>query len=192
MIVFTHNIVFAWCLQNLAVESNITFTVQPLARMGDRVGIVRTKNQAWPGEPIKSRIGRLRLALQELEAVDRKGDIDRYEVDAKVLAGDLREAWERAVEELLFRGVVMRFQRDVSARKIRDVVVTADLTREVYEGMTETSPFHHEASLAKPIPTPTIDELKSFFGRLESFCGALRAKPAAAKKAVAEASDSAA
>jgi hypothetical protein len=90
----------------------------------------------------------LRLALQELEAVDRKGDVDRYEVDAKVLAGDLREAWERAVEELLFRGVVMRFQRDVSARK--------------------------------------------FLGRLESFCVALKAKPEAAMKAVAEAPESAA
>jgi hypothetical protein len=68
---------------------------------------------------------------------------------AKAFAGDVRDAWERAVEEELFRGVVMRFQRDVKAQHIRDVEVTAALTQEVYDGMTETSPYHHEPAVSK-------------------------------------------
>jgi cytochrome c oxidase assembly protein Cox11 len=78
----------------------------------------------------------------------------------------------------------MRFQRDVKAFQIRDVEVTAAQTQEVYEGMTETSAFHHEPSLAKPVPTPTPEQLNAFFARLESFCQHQK-KTAPAKQAAA-------
>ena len=81
----------------------------------------------------------------------------------------------------------MRFQRDVKAQHIRDVEVTASLTEEVYDGMTETSPYHHEPALAKPVSTPTIAELKGFFKRLERFCDSLKTKQAGASKAQASA-----
>ncbi|MEA2360037.1 MAG: hypothetical protein QOI62_3297 [Solirubrobacteraceae bacterium] len=182
VIVFTHNVVFAWCLQAAAEDAGVGLSVRPIARMGDRVGIVRP-SQIWPGERLKARMARLRNDLQQLEAAWNKGEIDKYEGGAKAFAGDVRDAWERAVEEELFRGVVMRFQRDVKAQHIRDVEVTASLTQEVYDGMTETSPYHHEPALAKPVSTPTIAELKGFFERLERFCDSFKKKQAGASKA---------
>ncbi len=173
LIVFSCDVVFAWCLQAAAEARGVRFGVRRIARIGDRVGIVRP-NQAWPGETLKARLGRLRAALQELEAHARRGEIDEYEVGAKTFAGDVREAWERAIEEELFRGVVMRFQRDVKALKIRDVVVTPELTGEVLEAMDETSPYHHDPALAKPVPTPSPEDLRRFLERLEVFCGTLK------------------
>lgn len=186
VIVFTHNAVFAWCLQAAAEVEGIGFSVRPIARMGDKVGIVRP-SQVWPGESLKARMARLRSTLQQLEAAWNKGEIDKYEAGAKAFAGDVRDAWERAVEEKLFRKVVMRFQRDVKAQHIRDVEVTAALTQEVYDGMTETSPYHHEPALAKPVGTPSIAELKSFFERLERFCDSLKKKQVGTPKAQASA-----
>lgn len=168
VIVFTHNVVFAWCLQAAAESAGIGFGVRPIVRMGDKVGIVRP-DEVWPGERLKARLKRLRNTLEQLEGKFRNGDLD-YEVGAKLFACDIREAWERAIEEELFQGVVMRFQRDVKTLKIRDVEVTTAQTREIYEGMTETSPFHHEPALAKPVPKPTPEQLRAFFARIESFC----------------------
>lgn len=169
VIVFTHNVVFAWCLQEAAKSAGVGFSVRPIARMGEKVGIVRP-HQVWPGETLRARLRRLGHTLQQLEAMWNKNEVEEYEPVAKTFASDIREAWERAVEEELFRGVVMRFQRDVKAQHIRDVKVTAAQTQEVFEGMTETSPFHHLASLAKPVPMPSLDELKAFLDRLERFC----------------------
>ena len=89
------------------------------------------------------------------------------------------------MEEGLFKKVVMRFQRDVKALHIRDVVVTSDLTKEIFDGMTETSPYHHSSALAKPTPTPSIEDLRRFLARLEQFCTAVKQKPVSAPAATA-------
>lgn len=178
LIIFTHNLVLAWFLQAAADRKGVAVAVRPLARFGDKVGIVRT-GMPWPGEKLKPRLGRLRQTLQTLEAYSTKGEFDKYELAAKTFASDLRETWERAVEEELFKGVVMRFQRDVKTTHIRDLNITTALTEEVFDGMTETSPYHHAAALAKPVPLPTIDQLRKFFDRLEKFCEAVKQKPAA-------------
>jgi hypothetical protein len=184
VIVFSCDLVFAWCLQEAAEKRDVGFAVRPIGRLGDSVGIVRG-NQSWPGEPLKTRLGRLRATLQNLEAHARKAEIDEYEAGAKTLAGDIREAWECAIEEELFRGVVMRFQRDVKVLKIRKVLVTPDLTAEVIAGMDETSPYHHRAALAKPVPTPSVEDLRRFLGRLETFCEAVKKTKVPSKPQVA-------
>lgn len=107
VIVFSCDLVFAWCLHRASEEQEVGFGVRPIARLGDKVGVVR-RDQSWPGEPLKVRIGRLRDGLQTVGALERKGDEDEYEARAKNLAGDIREAWECAIEEDLFCGVVLR------------------------------------------------------------------------------------
>lgn len=175
LIVFSCDVVFAWFLQAAAEAKGISFAVRPIARMGDKVGIVRP-SQAWPGETLKARLARLRDELQTLEAHSRRGEIDAYEASATAFAGDVRAAWERAIEEELFGGVVMRFQRDVKVLRLRKVVVTAELTSEVLDAMDETSPYHHDPALAKPVPTPSAAELRRFLERLEDFCARLKKK----------------
>ena len=176
IIVFTHDLPFAWCLQDAAVKADVAFAVRPLSRLGDRTGIVRA-GKSWPGEKLGDRLARLREVLKTLEVLSQRGSIDEYEPAAKTFAGDVRDTWERAVEEGLFKKVVMRFQRDVKALRIQDVIVTPDLTRQVFDGMTETSPYHHSSALAKPTPIPTIEDLRKFFARLEQFCTAAKQKP---------------
>jgi ABC-type transport system involved in cytochrome c biogenesis ATPase subunit len=181
IIVFTHNLLFAWFLQDAAERAGVKFSVRRLSRLGERAGIVRT-GKSWPGERLGDRLVHLRETLKTLETFSQQGDIEAYEPAAKAFAGDLRETWERAVEEGLFKKVVMRFQRDVKALHIRDVAVTPDLTKEVFDGMTETSPYHHSSALAKPTPTPSIEDLRKFFARLEAFCKDVKQKQGSAAK----------
>ncbi|MDQ2984374.1 MAG: AAA family ATPase [Actinomycetota bacterium] len=181
IIVFTHNLPFAWFLQDAAEKAGVAFSVRRLSRLGERAGIVRT-GKSWPGEKLGDRLVHLRETLKTLETLSQQGNIEAYEPAAKAFAGDLRETWERAVEEGLFKKVVMRFQRDVKALHIKDVAVTADLTKEVFDGMTETSPYHHSSALAKPTPTPSIEDLRKFFARVEEFCKVVKQKQGSAAK----------
>lgn len=72
---FSCDLVFAWCLHRACEEQEVGFGVRPIARLGDKVGVVR-RDQSWPGEPLKVRIGRLRDGLQTVGALERKGDED--------------------------------------------------------------------------------------------------------------------
>ena len=57
---------------------------------------------------MNGRIGYLKNRLQALEKLHRDGPQDAYDAQAKALYGRLREAWERALEEVLSNGVVQR------------------------------------------------------------------------------------
>jgi len=175
VIVFTHHVAFGWALQQVAKQEGVPFAPRLIDSLGERTGIVRNQ-KAWPGEGIKGRIGMLKNDLQRIEALERTGDIDAYDREARLFAADVRVAWEHAVEEQLFGGVVMRFQRDVKAQHIRDIVITPALTKEAFDGMTETSPFHHAETMEAPAQTPTTAELRAFLARLEGFAALVKAE----------------
>ena len=57
----------------------------------------------WVAMPVKGKIGYLKKCYQAAEKLSRDGNEDAYEHEAKYLYGMLREAWERALEEVLLR-----------------------------------------------------------------------------------------
>ena len=175
IIVFTHDLPFAWFLRDTAEKAGVGFSARALSRLEGKAGIVR-KGKPWPGDKLATRLGYLREMLSKLKTYSQQGDIDAYEPMAKAFASELRVTWECAVEEGLFKKVVMRFQRDVHASHIQDVIVTPALTKEVFEGMTETNPYHHSSPLAKPTPTPSFEDLHRFFTRLEQFSETVKQK----------------
>ena len=64
--------------------------------------------------PIKKKIGFLKNGWQAADKISREGHQDAYEREAKYLYGLLREAWERALEEVLLGGLVERYQAEHS------------------------------------------------------------------------------
>ena len=67
---------------------------------------------------VRSREGHLRKLFQDAEKLHRDGHQDAYERDAVEIYGFLREAWERALEEVLLGGVVERFRSTVQTRQV--------------------------------------------------------------------------
>ena len=59
----------------------------------------------------------LKGRYQGAEKLSRGADQDAYEQEAKYLYGLLREAWERALEEVLLAGVVERYRPSVQTLK---------------------------------------------------------------------------
>lgn len=119
---------------------------------GDVPGIINP-DLPWVAQPVKKRIGTLKERLVRLKKIEAKESQDEYFFAAKAWYILLREAWERAVEERLFKGVVERFSLGVQTLKLNKVIVTIDLIAEIEHGMTESSNWLHDAA-AGLNPTP--------------------------------------
>jgi hypothetical protein len=106
------------------------------------------------------RVRMLRQIQVECVVAHRKGDEQASsELIARAYA-QLRLVWERAVEEVLFRGVVERFNEGISTLKLREVEVMDQDYELIEAGMAKCSRFAaHDGAATANVATPHPDEL---------------------------------
>ena len=117
----------------------------------------------WVAMKVKDRIGHLNDLWQRAASVYRKGDLDKYETDGAYLYGLIREAWERAVEEVLLAGIVERYRYTVQtqqAGQLADIKISD--CQELDAGMTKCSKWlpGHDQAAAENEPIPEPDEIR--------------------------------
>jgi len=176
VIVFTHDIVFLLSLIEIAKELGVDLQRQCIRR--DTTGAGRAEKESpWAAMKVKDRIGRLKNLWQAAEKQHRLGNQSVYEFHAATLYGLLREAWERAVEEVLLGGVVERYRKSVQTLK---AVCLSDITNEdcdeLETAMTKTSRWlpGHDQAAAVNAPCPDPAELKQDIEKLESWVAGIR------------------
>jgi len=176
-IIFTHDLVFLLDIQELCEKAATDLKLWHLQRTAEGAGVC-FEGLPWGGMRTKKRIGVLRDLLNRAKRVyEEKERGNAYELMATEIYGRLRETWERAVEEVLLGGAVMRFQRGVQTKQLRklDDICETDLEI-VDEGMTKSSRFllgHDESAYAnEPIPNP--DELKEDIEELANWVAEIR------------------
>lgn len=144
VIVFTHDIAFFIRLKIFAETKNIPYGFTTLRNAGGVPGVINP-DLPWIAQPVKQRIGTLRARLVQLKKIEQSGDEDEYLFAAKSWYELLREGWERAVEERLFKGVVERFLLGVQTQKLKKITITNDLLADIEKGMTDSSSWIHDA-----------------------------------------------
>src|SRR5215472_563017 len=117
VIVFTHDIVFLLALKQYAEESSIEPLDQHVRRQSKGAGVC-AEELPWVAMPVKGKIGYLKNRWQAADKLSRDGNQDAYEHEAKYLYSLLREAWERALEEVLLGGVIERYRPSVETKKL--------------------------------------------------------------------------
>lgn len=156
IIVFTHDIAFFIRLKILAETNDVNHEYTTIRKSGGTPGII-SPDLPWIVQPVGKRVKFLRDRLVKLKKIEKKGDGDEYLLFAKSWYGLLRETWERAVEERLFKGVVERFLLGIQTQKLKKLVVTDDLIKEIETGMTESSNWLHDAGAGlNPTPPDTV------------------------------------
>ena len=80
-------------------------------------------------------------------------------------------AWERAVEEVLLREVILRFRKGVETQRLAGVMVEDDDYAQVNAGMTKCSNYAHDKALMGGIAIPEPDELLDDIMALETWRG---------------------
>ena len=81
----------------------------------------------------------------------------------------LRPAWERGVEEVLLRQVVLRFRKGVETQRLCELVVDDDDYRQVESGMARCSDHAHDKAPEGGIALPEPEELLEDIELLESW-----------------------
>jgi DNA repair ATPase RecN len=176
VIVFTHDVVFLLALKQFAAQSGIQALDQHVRRQSKGAGVC-AEELPWVAMPVKGKIGYLKNRWQAADKLSRDGHQDAYEQEAKYLYGLLREAWERALEEVLLGGVVERYRPSVQTQKLAPL---ADITEEdcktVETAMTKCSTWlpGHDQPAAARAPIPGATELKKDIDALETWVKGIR------------------
>jgi energy-coupling factor transporter ATP-binding protein EcfA2 len=178
VIVFTHDIVFLHALKELAGQQQVVQLDQHVRWLPAGAGVC-AEDLPWAAMSIKRRIGYLKNELQSVEKLHRQGHQDAYEKEAKNIYGFLREAWERALEEVLLCGVVERFRPGVQTLQIGKIAdVSHEDCRCVEAAMTKTSRWlrGHDQAAAARAPVPGPDELKADIESLEDWVKSINSR----------------
>lgn len=176
VIVFTHDVVFLLLLKQFAEEQGVAQLDQHVRQLSAGAGVCADE-LPWVAMPVKKKIGYLKNERQAAEKLARDGHQAAYEKEAKYLYGLLREAWERALEEVLLGGIVERFRPSVQTQHIGTIAdITPEDCRTIDAAMTKCSkwlPGHDQAAAARaPVPEPA--ELKTDIEALEDWIAAIR------------------
>lgn len=145
VIIFTHDIAFFSILTHCAKSmGDMPITLTTIRKIGDSIGIVRP-DLPWVAQKVKDRVAFLRNALVRLKKLEKEGNEEEYNMQIKGWYGLLREAWERCVEERLFKGVIERFSGEVHTKPLKSIEITPELVAMIDEGMTQSSNWVHSS-----------------------------------------------
>ncbi len=176
VIVFTHDVVFLLALRQYAEELGVELLDQHVRNQSIGAGVC-AEELPWVALPVKNKIGHLKKCWQDADKLSRDGHQDAYEKEAKYLYGLLREAWERALEEVLLCGVVERYRPGVQTQQIAQIAdISSEDCKAVETAMTKCStwlPGHDKAPAARA-PVPDAAELKADIKALENWVAAVR------------------
>jgi hypothetical protein len=175
VIVFTHDVVFLLTLRQYAEDLGVEPLDQHVRNLSKGAGVCE-EELPWVALPVKKKIGYLNKCWQAADKLSRDGHQDAYEKDAKYLYGLLREAWERALEEVLLGGVVERYRPSVQTQQIAQISdITPEDCKAVEAAMTKCSTWlaGHDKAAAARAPVPAPAELKADIDALATWVAAI-------------------
>lgn len=168
VVVFTHDLVFYDKLCTAVKKAKAPLKFQRLFRAwsAGTAGHVDRVQGKWSSQSVEARINELKQSVAKaMKVADQSAN--QYERDAKQIYGRMRDAWERLVEELLFKGVVQRFQKDVKTKELRYLTAEPNIIFRIDVGMTRCSTYSHDNPIPNTDPIPDPGELAADLEELE-------------------------
>ena len=138
VIVFTHDIVFLLSLRQYADELGVEPFDQHVRHQAKGAGVC-AEELPWVALPVKKKIGYLKMAGSPPKSSRAKGIRTPTRRKPSIFTGLLREAWERALEEVLLGGVVERYRPGVQTQQIAQIADISDDCKAVETAMTKCS-----------------------------------------------------
>ncbi|WP_454890516.1 AAA family ATPase [Sphingopyxis chilensis] len=185
VIIFTHNLLFY--NEVLHAAAALVPQVKVARRLisksaADGFGIVSEEDEPWTTRKVTKRIAELQVRVKEMDSLSDY-DTEIYRRQAKDFYTDLRETWERLVEELLLGKVVERYSADVRTQSLKNVIVEDSDYTTVFFAMKRVSERSgHDTPAGKQIGTPSPGDMKSDLDVIDAY----RASVDKRRKKVAE------
>ena len=161
VVVFTHNLVFYQEVRSEAAEAKADLATHVIrSNGGNSVGIVKEEELPRLARRIKERLPALQDKLKRAKSVNPT-DKDAYREAVERFYSELRETWERLVEETLLGGVVERFNSGVKTQSLKGVTVENADYHTIYHAMKRASEYSgHDRPLPKDLALPDHAELE--------------------------------
>ncbi|MGZ1520275.1 AAA family ATPase [Xanthomonas citri] len=171
VIVFTHDIYFLNLLGEYASRIGIAMLTQALTRRAQGFGVTST-DLPFEGKTSKQRVGALKDIHVLADKAYRQGEESEHRELTVRAYNQLRLAWERSVEEVLLRGVVVRFRKGIETQKLSGVSVSDEDYAEIEAGISKCSNYAHDKSemggVAVPEPSEVLADIKVFEGFIKA------------------------
>ena len=186
VIIFTHNLLFfSEVLSCAAAHSPKQVPVlRNIVRKADEIGfgVIEEDDDPWEAKEINKRIIVLRKKIRSLESMADM-DSDVYRQALKGFYTDLRESWERLVEEMLLFKVVERYGSDVKTQRLKGVEIEDEDYKTIYWAIKRVSEYSgHDIAAAKSLPFPKIEDLKKEVNQLDDYRNSLKNRSKATEK----------
>jgi energy-coupling factor transporter ATP-binding protein EcfA2 len=179
VVVFTHDLVFVYYLQEKAAELGAELHGQVLERVFHKVGVV-DHSLPWevksPMERAKALRGELKGRLKSLH----KSNDPRYPQEAQRWKLELRKGYERMIEVYVLGGTIERQVRGIRVRNLHKVRWSAELALEIDAAVKELSGGAHQEPLGQHPTAPTPAKLESLLEKFAALCA--KTKPVAPSK----------
>ncbi len=168
VIVFTHDIYFLCLLVEEANLAGVPIATQSLNRRTEGFGVVAS-DLPFQGKNVKQRICDLKKQQQSIAKLHKDGEEQEHRKQTVEAYCQLRMAWERAVEEVLLRKVILRFRKGVETQRLVGVVVEDEDHARVNAGMSKCSKYLHDKACMGGVAVPEPDELLADIMKLETW-----------------------
>jgi len=178
VIIFTHNLLFYQEVLRSCADRSPQVPALPclIQQSSDGFGIVSINDRPWIAKKIKDRQRALAIQVENFPA-DSTLEGEKMRVLAKQFYTDLRETWERAVEEIVLGGVVERFGTDVKTQSLKLVDIDDEDYRTIFFAMKRASERSgHDQPAGKQIDAPSKNQIEADLLELSKFITAHRGK----------------
>ena len=140
--------------------------MQPLSLRRTSAGFgVASDSLPFDGAGAKVRIGMLKNMQVEVAKLHKNNDDEERIQRTRQTYQRLRDTWERAIEEVLLNGVVLRFKPGISTQSLREVAVEDSDYAAIQNGMGKCSKYAHDgaaqAQVAVPLPPELLDDIET-------------------------------
>jgi energy-coupling factor transporter ATP-binding protein EcfA2 len=169
VVVFTHDIFFLNVLMFEANARGLAPKALTLNQTPEGYGVAE-ETLPFAGANVTQRVGMLRNKQVECARRYKAGDQAGYRLLARDLYNDLRMAWERGVEEVLFHEVILRFRKGVETTRLKKVTVEPDDVTAITAGMSRCSNYTgHDGAQEANVAPPSTDEMEKDINALEAW-----------------------
>lgn len=178
VVVFTHDVVFLFLLERYADSKGVPFQPVTLRRGGSQGGHGRAESEPpWETMTVRQRVARMRRTVTAARQLLKDGNGPGYEREARDVYGELRQTWERGVEEVLLNGAVLRFGQAIETQKLRKAAgdLRIEDIEKVDEEMSYCSKFMHDppGNVSRERP-PGPDVVEADIKKLDDWAKSVR------------------
>lgn len=171
VIIFTHHLVFYQEVISAAAAAipQVPVLANLISKHDGQFGIVFENDEPWIAKKVVRRIEALRARVNAIRDNADRGT-DEYRRLAKDFYTDLRETWERFVEEVLLCSVVERFSSGVKTQSLRDLAVDDADYQVIFAAMKKVSECSgHDMAAGRQLPVPDKAEMRRDLDHLDQF-----------------------